>query len=74
MQRLVLVLLLLALPLQAADTGRLMRQIERGSTAERTAALRDLAKEDATAATAKAVEWLEPSVDPALRRAAARTL
>ena len=65
---------MLALPLQAADTGRLMRQIERGSTAERTAALRDLAKEDAPAATAKAVEWLEPNVDPALRRAAARTL
>jgi hypothetical protein len=74
MKTLAILLLLLALPLHAADTTRLMRQIERGSTAERTAALRDLAKEDATAATAKAVEWLEPGVDPALRRAAARTL
>ena len=74
MKGLALVLLLLSLPLQAADTSRLMRQIERGSTAERTAALRDLAKEDAPAATAKAIEWLQPSVDPALRRSAARTL
>ena len=74
MKSLALVLLLLALPLHAADTTRLMRQIERGSTSERTVALRDLAKEDAPAATAKAVEWLEPNVDPALRRAAARTL
>ena len=74
MKSLALVLLLLALPLEAADTGRLMRQIERGSGAERTAALRDLAKEDAPAAAAKAIEWLEPNVDPALRRAAARTL
>jgi len=74
MKRLALVLLLFSLPLQAADTSRLMRQIERGSTADRTAALRDLAKEDAPAATAKAVEWLEPNVDPALRRAGARTL
>jgi HEAT repeat protein len=74
MKRLALVLLLFSLPLQAADTSRLMRQVERGSTAERTAALRDLAKEDAPAATAKAIEWLEPNVDPALRRAAVRTL
>jgi len=74
MKSLPFLLLFLALPLAAADTGRLLRQIERGSTAERSAALRDLAKEDAPAATAKAVEWLEPNVDPALRRAAARTL
>ena len=74
MKTLVLLLSLLALPLHAADTIRLMRQIERGGTAERSAALRDLAKEDAPAATAKAIEWLQPNVDPALRRAAARTL
>ena len=51
-----------------------MRQIERGSSSERTAALRDLAKEDAPAAAAKAIEWLEPTVDAVLRRAAVRTL
>jgi hypothetical protein len=74
MRPLVLIALFAALPLQAADTGTLLRQLERGSTAERTAALRELAKADAAAATAKAIEWLQPGVDPMLRRAAARAL
>jgi hypothetical protein len=74
MRFLVLIALFAALPLQAADTGTLLRQVERGNTAERTTALRELAKADAAAATAKAVEWLQPGVDPTLRRAAARVL
>jgi len=74
MRLLVLTLLLVAAPLDAADVGTLTRQLERGGNAERTSALRELAKVDPAAATAKAVEWLQPGVDPALRRAAARTL
>jgi HEAT repeat protein len=74
MRFLVLLALLLALPLQAADTGTLLRQLERGSTAERTNALRELAKADPAAATARAVDWLQPGVDATLRRAAARAL
>ena len=74
MARWTILLLLLALPLHAADLGKLMRQADRGSTSERTAALRELAKEDAGLATQKALEWLAPNVEPALRRQAARTL
>jgi HEAT repeat protein len=67
-------LLFVALPVLAADIGKLMRQVDRGTTAERTAALRELAKEDAGLASQKAVEWLAPNVEPALRRQGARTL
>jgi len=74
MHCLALFLLFVALPLHAADVATLMRQIERGSPSERASALRDLSREDPAAATAKAVEWLEPNVEPALRRSAARTL
>ncbi|MDH5287686.1 MAG: HEAT repeat domain-containing protein [Betaproteobacteria bacterium] len=74
MSRWTLLFLFVALPLHAADIGKLMRQADRGSTSERTAALRELAKEDAGLATQKAVEWLAPNVEPALRRQAARTL
>jgi hypothetical protein len=74
MRLLALILLLVALPLDAADVGTLTRQLERGGNAERTSALRELARVDPAAAGAKAVEWLQPGVDPALRRAAARTL
>ena len=67
-------LLFLALPLDAADVAKLMRQVDRGTTAERAAALRELANEDAGLATMKAVEWLAPNFEPALRRQGARTL
>jgi hypothetical protein len=69
-----LALLLVALPMQAADLGTLQRQLDRGSTAERTAALRELAKQDPGAAAGRSVAWLAPGTEPALRRAAARTL
>ncbi len=69
-----LALLLVALPMQAADLATLQRQLERGSTAERTAALRELARQDPAAAATRSVAWLAPGVEPALRRSAARTL
>jgi HEAT repeat protein len=74
MRVLALVLLLTTAPALAADVGKLMRQVDRGSTSERAAALRELSKEDAGLATQKALEWLAPTVDPVLRRQAARTL
>lgn len=57
-----------------ADVARLLRQVDRGSVAERTRALEDLVLEDSAAAIAKAISWLDPAQDPALRRAGARAL
>jgi hypothetical protein len=48
--------------------------LDRGTAVERAAALRELARQDPAIATQQAVAWLEPSVEPALRRSAARTL
>ena len=69
-----LLLLLLTGIAGAADTSRLMRQVNSGSTSERTAALRDLAKADAPAAVTSAIAWLQTGSDPALAREAARVL
>lgn len=66
-------LLAATLPVQA-DVAKLMRQVDRGSVAERTRALEELVLEDSPAAIAKAVSWLEPSQSPELRRAGARAL
>jgi hypothetical protein len=74
MRALALVLILATASVSAADIGKLMRQADRGSTSERTAALRELAKEDAGLAMQKALEWLAPNVEPAMRRQGARTL
>jgi len=57
-----------------ADVERLKRQADRGTVTERTRALKDLVLEDAPAAIERAVAWLEPGQDPALRRAGARAL
>ena len=64
---------LAALP-ASADVERLKRQADRGSVAERTKALKDLVLEDSQAAIDRAVSWLEPGQEPALRRAGARAL
>jgi hypothetical protein len=66
-------LLLCASPARA-DVERLKRQADRGTVAERTKALKDLVLEDSPAAIARAVSWLEPGQEPALRRAGARAL
>jgi len=74
MRVLALLFLLIAGTVGAADTSRLMRQVNSGSTSERAAALRDLADADPATAVSTAIAWLQPGSDAALARAAANVL
>ncbi|UXI70180.1 hypothetical protein [Tahibacter amnicola] len=70
------VVLLLLVPVfaQAADTAKLLKRTERGETRDRINALNDLGDADAPAAVTRATEWLESQTDARLRAAAARLL
>src|SRR5947209_3339593 len=74
MRALVLLFLLFATTAGAADTARLLRQINGGSTSERIATLRELAAADPATAVSTAIVWLQPGSDVALASAAARVL
>ncbi len=74
MRTLLLLFFLIAATASAADTARLLRQINAGSTSERIATLRELAAADPATAVSTAIVWLQPGSDVALASAAARVL
>lgn len=74
MGKLLLLFFVVAATASAADTARLLRQINTGNTSERTTALRELATADPATAVSTAIVWLQPGSEAALASAAARTL
>lgn len=74
MRWLSLLFLLIVSTAHAADTARLLRQINGGSTSERVAALRELATADPASAVSTAIAWLQPGSEAALASGAARVL